>query len=31
MKRMGWTVVSAVISVLHGRAKVTLTPSLSSG
>src|SRR3990172_2536289 len=30
MKRMGWTVVSAVISVVHGRAQVTLMPSFTS-
>src|SRR3990172_2820462 len=30
MKRMGWTVVSAVISVVHGRAQVTLRPSMTS-
>src|ERR1700675_4130734 len=30
MKRMPWTVVSAVISVDHGRAQVTLTPSRTS-
>src|SRR5438876_5607440 len=29
MKRMGWTVVSAVISVDQGRAQVTLTPSFT--
>src|SRR6266536_5248082 len=29
MKRMGWTVVSAVISVLQGRAQVTLAPSFT--
>src|ERR1700682_4180110 len=29
MKRMGWTVVSGVISVLQGRAQVTLTPSFT--
>src|SRR3990170_2049824 len=29
MKRMGWTVVSAVISVDQGRAQVTLTPSVT--
>jgi hypothetical protein len=30
MKRMGWTVVSAVISVLMGRAQETLSPWVTS-